>query len=260
MNETIKTLLEHRTIREFTDQPVPEETMETLFDVAMHTPTSRALQNASIIRVKDQAKRDKIAEIAGQEYIARAPEFLLFIADTARAAGILEEKGVFPQSAATMDSFQEAFTDAVLMTQNVVVAAESLGLGATILGSILNDPKAVIEAIGLPKYTFPVLGLVLGVPNEEPQLKPRMPKEFRIMDDTYVRPDSWLESLKDYDAEMHTYYDLRTANQREDTFTNQVFKKMGKVRTRRAAILDDIEAQGFLLHPNGKSMWGAVNR
>lgn len=249
MNETIDVQLKHRTIREFKSDPIPEDTFQTLMDVAMHTPSSRGIQNASIIRVKDQAKREKLAEIGGQEYVARAPEYLLFIADLARGAAILEEMGLFPQSAATIDTFQEAFTDAVLMVQNVVVAAESLGLGANILGNILNDPKAVVTAIGLPPYTFPVLGLTLGYPGEEPQLKPRMPKEFRVMTDTYVRPDSYLEALKDYDAQMREYYDLRNKGRREDKFTSQIFQKLGKVRNRRASLLDDIESQGFLMHP-----------
>lgn len=249
MNETIDVQLEHRTIREFKSDPIPEDTFQTLMDVAMHTPTSRGIQSASIIRIKDQGKREKLAEIGGQEYVARAPEYLLFIADLARGAAILEEMGLYPQSAATIDTFQEAFTDAVLMVQNVVVAAESLGLGANILGNILNEPKGVIEAIGLPPYTFPVLGLTLGYPGEEPQSKPRMPKEFRVMTDTYVRPDSYLEALKDYDAQMCEYYDLRNKGRREDKFTNQIFQKLGKVRNRRASILDDIESQGFLMHP-----------
>lgn len=249
MNETIDVQLHHRTIREFKSDPIPEDTFQTLMDVAMRTSTSRGIQNASIIRVKDPAKREKLAAIGGQEYVARAPEYLLFIVDLARGAAILEEMGLYPQSAATVDTFHEAFTDAVLMVQNVVIAAESLGIGINILGNVLNDPRAVVEAIGLPRYTFPALGLTLGYPGEEPQLKPRMPKEFRVMTDTYVRPDSYLDALKGYDADMHGYYDLRNQGRREDTFTNQIFRKLGKVRNRRASILDDIETQGFLMHP-----------
>ena len=48
------------------------------------------------------------------------------------------------------------------MAQNVVVAAESLGIGTVYLGSILNDIEKLCELLKLPKYTFPVVGLALG--------------------------------------------------------------------------------------------------
>lgn len=42
------------------------------------------------------------------------------------------------------------------------------------------------------------------------------------MTDVYREPDSWMEALSDYDADMHTYYDLRDVNRRVDAFTTQV--------------------------------------
>ena len=246
MNETIRTQLDHRTIREFTDEPVSEEILGTLFEVAMHTATSRGMQNASIIWVKDENKKRALAEVNKQEYVGRTPVYLLFIVDFARAAAVLQESGIDDLAgASTMDVFIEGFTDACLMAQNVAVAAETLGLGTTFLGGVLNDPKKVIEILDLPALTFPALGLMIGYPNQEPQLKPRMAKELRVMVDGYQRPDSWSEELTDYDAQMHTYYDLRNANRREDTFTDQIRKKYSKIRSRRAQVMVDIAEQGF---------------
>lgn len=42
------------------------------------------------------------------------------------------------------------------------------------------------------------------------------------MTDVYREPDSWMDALHDYDAEIQTYYDLREANRRVDAFTTQV--------------------------------------
>lgn len=53
MNDTISTQLNHRTIREFTDEAVPREVLDQLFDVAMRTPSSLGMQGASIIHVTD---------------------------------------------------------------------------------------------------------------------------------------------------------------------------------------------------------------
>src|SRR5699024_5190710 len=41
-----------------------------------------------------------------------------------------------------------------------------------------NDPQKIIEVLNLPKMTFPVLGLQIGIPDQEPQLKPRLPLKF----------------------------------------------------------------------------------
>lgn len=244
MNETIRTQLAHRTIREFTDEPVPEEMMQTLFDVAIRTSTSRGFQQSVLIRVKDQAKRDEFARIGNQAYIARAPELLIGVLDARRGIRILQEKGESTEGAANMVVFREAFTDTVLMIQNLSVAAESLGLGVTHLGSVLNDYSAAIELLELPQYTFPVLGVILGYPNQEPQLKPRMDKSFRIHTDVYQEPESWTDALADYDEEMHTYYDLRDANRRVDQFTTQIARKFIENADKRSPV-PHIKAQGF---------------
>ncbi|MFY9263691.1 MAG: NADPH-dependent oxidoreductase [Actinomycetaceae bacterium] len=243
-NPAVQTLLDHRTIREFDPAGLEEETVQTIFDVAMRTSTSRGFQHAALIRVKDQDKRDAIAEIANQAYIARAPELIIAIVDARRSVRILEEKGLDPTPATSIDVFREGYTDAVLMVQNMTAAAEIMGLGATHLGSVYNHYGKLIEILELPKYTFPVLGLIVGKPAQEPQLKPRMPKELRVMTDVYTEPESWLEALEDYDAEMTHYYDTRTINQRSDTYTNQIVSKVG-VAPERLKMHEYMRSQGF---------------
>lgn len=245
MNEVVFKQLDHRTIREFTNEPVPFETLDYLKEVAIRTATSRGLQQASVIRVTDKSTRSELARIGEQEYVGRAPEYWLFIIDVYRNIQILNERGIDTAHACTMDIFIEAFTDACLMAQNVVNAAESVGLGTNFLGNVLNDPKEVIDLLDLPKYTFPVLGLTFGFPNQKPQLKPRMASEFRFMENGYSHRSSWIESLSIYDDEMQTYYDLRDANRRVDSFTDQVSRFLSIARPRRAEVLKDIADQGF---------------
>lgn len=244
-NSTIEAQLNHRTIREFTDQPVSDEIMDTLYAVANRTATSRGLQSVSIIRVKDPAKRAKLTEIGEQEYVGRAPIYIMFIVDARRNAAILREKGLDDSRSGSMKVFLEAFTDACLMAQNVTVAAESLGLGANYLGSIHNDDAGVIETLGLPKYTYPVLGMTLGYPNVDPQVKPRIPVSLRVMEDGYQDQDSWLEALSDYDQEMTTYYDTRNLNTRSDTYTNTVVNILGPDAPKRAVDPMTMVRQGF---------------
>ena len=49
----------------------------------------------------------------------------------------------------------------------------------------------------------------------------------------------------DYDAEMRTYYDLRDANRRVDSFTNQVVTRLKNVNPKRQEILNVVKKQGF---------------
>ena len=134
------------------------------------------------------------------------------------------------------------------MAQNIVNAAESLGLGAVYLGSILNDSEKICEILQLPQLTFPVIGLGIGYPNQEPQLKPRMDMKFRVFENQYNAFNNYLEELKDYDEEMQTYYDLRDANRRVDSFTNQVITKFKNANPKRQEILNTIKKMGFAFH------------
>ena len=245
-NLMLERQLNHRTIREFKDGGIPEEVFNKLIEVARRTPTSNGMQASSIIRVTDKEKRKKIADVCKQEYVARAPELLILIADQYRNYRIADEKGGYEPSARDMDRFFQGFTDAGLMAQNVNNAAESLGLGAVYLGSILNHPAKTIEVLGLPKYTFPVVGLGIGYPNQNPQQKPRMGMELRLFEDRYQSfPGEYLSRLNDYDQEMTTYYDLREANRRSDSFTLQVVQKLSGGIPERQAMMNQIVAQGF---------------
>lgn len=247
-NEMIQKQLSHRTIREFTEEKIPEEIFQQLMEVGRRTATANGMQASSIIRITDSEIKKEIAKVCNQEYVARAPELLIFIVDLYRNSQIAKEKDAYEESARDMDNFFSSFTDACLMAQNIVNAAESLGLGAVYLGSILNDSEKICEILQLPQLTFPVIGLGIGYPNQEPQLKPRMDMKFRVFENQYNTFNNYLEELKDYDEEMQTYYDLRDANRRVDSFTNQVITKFKNSNPKRQEILNTIKKMGFDFH------------
>lgn len=245
MNETIRTQLEHRTIREFKDLKIPHQIFEQLLEVARRTATSTGMQASSIIRVTNPDMKKKIAEICNQEYVARVTELLIFIVDQYRNNQIAKEKNCFVETAGDMDRFFAAFTDACIMAQNIVIAAESMGLGTVYLGSILNDSERICELLKLPKLTFPVIGLGLGYPNQNPQIKPRMEMKLRVFENTYKVFESYLDQLEEYDKEMRTYYDLREPGKRADSFSNQVVTRLNQRIPKRQEILNVIRKQGF---------------
>ncbi|MDR7871134.1 MAG: NADPH-dependent oxidoreductase [Tissierellaceae bacterium] len=245
MNDMIKKQLNHRTIREFKDKEIPEDVYNTLLEVAQRTASSTAMQQSSIIRITDSQLRKEIAQICTQEYVARAPVLLIFIVDTYRNHQIAVEQGYDLSSSGDMDRFFQGFTDATLAAQNMINAAEAMDLGTVILGSVLNDPRKLCDLLELPKYTFPVLGLGIGYPNQDPQLKPRMDMKLRVFDNKYNKMDNYLELIADYDKEMQTYYDLRQANKPLDKFSTQVVGRLEGVITKRQEMANTIIEQGF---------------
>lgn len=72
MNETIKTQLNHRSIRQFKPLALTQEEVDLLVDVARHTATSNFRQSYSIISITDQKLKEEIADIANQPYIPNA--------------------------------------------------------------------------------------------------------------------------------------------------------------------------------------------
>jgi nitroreductase len=246
-NAMIEKQLSHRTIREFKPEPIDEETIAELMEVARRTATSNGMQSTTIIRITDPIIKRQIADICKQEYVFRAPVLFIFVADCYRNMRIARDKGCFEESAGDMDRFFQSVTDTCLAAQNVVNAAESLGLGALYLGSTLNDAQKLIEVLSLPPLTFPVVGLGLGFPSQDPALKPRLDNKFKVFENSYKVFDNYLESISDYDEEMQTYYDLRNLNQRVDSFSNQIISKLTTASPKRQEILNVIRNQGFIL-------------
>lgn len=239
----IDVLLNHRTIREFKSSPMPPQQLSILLDIAKRTATSMGLQSFSIIRIVNPELKAAIAEVCNQEYVARVPELFIFIVDAYRNSRIAREQGITSDIERDSDRFFRGWTDAAIAAQNMVAAAELGGFGTVFFGSILNNVPKMIELLKLPELTFPVVGVGIGVPNQKPQLKPQMPREANVFDDSYTVFDSYLELLEDYDEEMEQYYDMRDTNRRVDSFTKQVAGK--KAVPLRQKLIQQAEAQGF---------------
>ena len=248
MNKTIESQLNHRTIREFKDEKLDDSLVNKLLEVANRSASSNGMQFFSIISVSDQAIKDELAENGGQEYMAHAPHLWIFVADLYRNYNIAKENGEENDEMIGFDKFIQAMTDSIIAAQNVVVAAESMGLGTNYYGNIHNDTQKVIELLNLPKLTYPAVGLAFGIPNQEPQLKPRMDIKLKTFENSYKVYDNYKEMIKEYDKEMTTYYDLRDNNRRSDSFSKEIPKKQGSVIKNRDKMFDTLLNQGFKIN------------
>ncbi len=220
-NATIDQQVNHRSIRKFKDQQLTEEQLTTLYTVFQHTATSLFMQNATLLHITDETKRAKIRELCGQKYVGAQGDLFIFVVDLYRNQQIRQQLGKDDGRLHTTDIFFQGLDDTLLAWQNVANAVESMGLGYVPLGTINDHPLAMLDVLDLPKLTFPALGMQVGVPDQEPQLKPRLPLEFTTFENDYPR-DFTVDNLKDYDQVVTTYYDLRDTNKRIDSFTKQI--------------------------------------
>lgn len=231
MNSVIETILKHHSVRRFKDQPLDQQQIEAIVKSAQAASTSSFIQAYSIIGVTDPQKKQRLAEFAGdQSYVAKNGHFFVFCADLNRhkIVGDLEQADL-KDSIESTEKFMVALIDASLAAQNAAIAAESMGLGICYIGGIRNDLKAVKELLKTPEYVVPLFGLSVGYPDQETDVKPRLPMAHIYMENEYEQDtDFFLQQLEEYNMAISAYYRERTGGKREDTWTGQMAKMLGR--------------------------------
>lgn len=242
MNSVVELLKSHRSIRKFTDQAIEPELFADLIEAGQAAATSSFLQGATIIRVTNKEKRSEIAQLAGnQPYIETAAEFVVFCADLKRAGNYCHEYGK-PFEGDYTEHFIIATVDVALMAQSLVTAAESVGLGICYIGGIRNNPGPISELLQLPKGVYPVFGLCLGYPDQDPEIKPRLPVSVILKQEAYNEAGDQ-ETIAAYDDEIREYYKTRTGGGHGISWTEQVATLLSEKS--RPHMKEFLAGQGF---------------
>ncbi|WP_239372520.1 oxygen-insensitive NADPH nitroreductase [Snodgrassella gandavensis] len=201
---TLPTIYRHRSIRKFTEEALTDEQREAIWEAGRAASSSSFMQSVHIIRVTDMEKRAALSEVAAnQKYVRTAAEFWVFCVDYTR------HKLAFPE--AQLDWTEGMIigaVDAGIMAQNCLLAAESLGLGGVYIGSLRNDVKRAAEILELPQLTFPLFGLCLGHPAQDPMYRPRLPLDTLVSENRYRPLDP--AKLAAYDEQLTLYYRERS--------------------------------------------------
>ncbi|QEI08582.1 NADPH-dependent oxidoreductase [Pigmentiphaga aceris] len=210
-NDTLDTLLSHRSVRSYLNQPLPKGALETAIAAAQSAPSSSNLQAWSVIAVTDTDRKARINAVSGsQRQISEAPLLLVWLADLSRLRGIADSRSHTADGLDYLETFLLAVIDAALAAQNAVTAFNSLGLGSCYIGAIRNNPTTVAAELGLPPEVFPVFGLTVGVPDpaRATDVKPRLPQSSVLHREQYessVRPDDlarYDSTLRDFQIEQ----------------------------------------------------------
>ncbi len=246
-NDTLNLMMNHRSIRYYKDEKLTQEQIDTLVLAAQHASNSTFSQQSSIISVTDQETKDQIAKITHGPWMKSSGHYFVMLVDQFRNLQISKGSGKDDKILRTTDKFLAGVFDAAIATENIVLAAESMGLGATVMGSVLNNSKKMIEMLKLPELTFPVLGISIGYPKNNPQRKPRLPENLVHFENGYQLPKGFHKEISDYDKKVAAYYNGRSLNSRDDTFTNHIVSVLETNINQRADLMTNIKAQGFLM-------------
>jgi nitroreductase len=240
----VSLLKSHRSIRKFTDEPVSDAMVNDIIGAGFAAATSSNLQGATVIRVRNPQTRAALAEAAGgQRYVEEAAAFFVWCADLHRSAVACEMAGGTFSPGMT-EHFIIATTDCGLAAQNAVVAAESLGLGVCYIGGIRNDPQRVSDLLELPDQVYPLFGLCLGWPAQDPMLKPRLPLSVTLKEERYDNSDD-RDGIAAYDETLRAYYRERTAGKHDRTWSADMSALLGKES--RPHMRDFLARRGFAM-------------
>ncbi|QYK07014.1 nitroreductase family protein [Shewanella zhangzhouensis] len=223
MNTVIQQLLNRTSVRSFSGEKVKDSDLELILKAAQQAPSSINAQQISLIVTREKSTIEQIAKIAGgQPQVASAEVFITIVVDFNRtdiASRLANKKQIIEQSA---EGIIVGAGDAGITLNALQTAANSLGYGTTAIGGIRNNPQAMIDLLKLPKKTFPIFGITLGVPNESllPKIKPRVPLESYAMNEVYNH-QRVEEGVKAYDETLRRWWDSQKLNSMK-TYSEEV--------------------------------------
>ena len=217
MNEIIKLLKSHTSIRKFNETKITDEQIQHILESAMQGATAGNMMAYSIIKIRSKETLSKLAKSCdNQPFITSADLALLFVADNYKWHKFYELRNIsetFPDyQGPCISDFILGVEDGMIAAQNAVVAAESLGIGICYIGDIMENYEYHKELFNLPKYTMPIALVVMGNYDTKPQTRERFHKSCVVYDEIYPTiTDEFIDDMflkeesKDKDFAMKFY-------------------------------------------------------
>jgi len=186
-SQLLQILFDRKSIRNFKTTPIADNVTEKIVEAGQRAPSACNLQTYSVVWVKDAERREIVwKDCFVPNAIRKAPLLFVICADLRRLTKVLDYLGhdhclKHGQGYALK---LMSVIDAVLVAENMTIAAECYGLGSVFIGSALANKK-VIETLNLPKGVLPLTLLCIGYSNEQPPTRPRLPQKSILHIDQY---------------------------------------------------------------------------
>jgi len=156
MNEVLNTIQNRRTIRRFRPDPIESEKLRMILEAGRWAPSFSNLQPWKFIAVKDKELKNALDAVAKESVlhwgIHQAPVVILVCVD----------RRVDPL---------HAIEAGAAATQNMALAAQSLGLGSGWIGIWGTEAEAAVQKLFKFPETVRVVSLLpVGIPDESPKI------------------------------------------------------------------------------------------
>lgn len=248
-NPVIQTLLRRKSIRKYSDEVPSDAVVNTIVRAGQQAPFAYQLCSVLLSRQRENNPFD-------------APLLFTMCIDSHRLELVMAQRG-WAVRTNDLSLLLFGIQDASLMAQNMVIAAESLGLGSCFLGAAPYRAVEIIQAYKLPPRVFPLVQLAMGYPTEDPPPRPRYPLGFALFEDTYPEFDSETiaEAMRVMDEGYMAQgyyrnigYRIPVSEGRKDTYTfedygwtEHISRKAGQWQASPEEILDQLARCGFNL-------------
>lgn len=159
-NAVIENIMTRTSIRKFkADKPIPKDTLETILKAGMAAPTAVNKQPWAFVAVTDRATLDSLQQASPNYRLETATAAIVVCGDLSKA----------------LEGDAQAYwvQDCSAATENILLAAHGLGIGAVWCGAypIADRVKDVSKVLGLPETIVPLDVICLGYPDEDPMPK-----------------------------------------------------------------------------------------
>jgi len=253
-NPVIEAIMRRKSIRCYTQDQPTDEVVRTIVKAGQQAPF--AAQLGSLLLKRELEKNP-----------FKAPLLFTICVDVHRMEIVMSARG-WQRQTSDVGTLLLGIQDAAYMAENMVIAAESLGLGSCYLGATPYYADRIIEEYGLPAKVFPLVQLTMGYPAEDAPPRPRYPLDFTLFEDRYphFESDQIERAMKKMDEGYLSQDYYRNLNamiplteRREETFTfddyswtEHISRKLGQWGKDPSELLTPLAKYGFVMPPAGK--------
>jgi len=164
----LDTVLSRASLRDFERKEVPEQVTKQILHAGIRAPSAGNIQPRSFIIVKDENVKEQLYDLCeNQAFMKDAPLWIVVCADIHRHLKAAKLTGVDYDYTGILP-FTFSVLDAALSLENIVIAAETLGLGSVIIGSVIEHPQRAKRILKLPPHCLAISIICIGYPKKKP--------------------------------------------------------------------------------------------